>query len=157
MKRISSSCTSFSFTALAAFGLGLAASCTHPFVVPKPRTADHNRHNAAVTAQIQPYIDAEVLSSVAIGMIDGDHTEVFGFGHGPTGGATPDSDTVFELGSITKVFTALLLIDSVARHEVELTTPAVSLLPLGVTVPTVALLASSSVTVVTPDEAIVYA
>ena len=121
---------------MAAIGLAVAASCTHPFVVPKPRTADHNRHNAAVTAQIQPYIDADVLSSVAIGMIDGDHTEVFGFGRGPNGGATPDSDTVFELGSITKVFTALMLIDSVTRHEVELSTPVVTLLPLGVTVPT---------------------
>jgi serine-type D-Ala-D-Ala carboxypeptidase/endopeptidase len=40
-----------------------------------------------------------------------------------------DGDTVFEIGSITKVFTALLLADAVARGEVKLTDPVEKYLP----------------------------
>lgn len=40
-----------------------------------------------------------------------------------------DGDTVFEIGSITKVFTALLLADMVARGEVALTDPVEKYLP----------------------------
>ena len=40
-----------------------------------------------------------------------------------------DGDTVFEIGSITKVFTALLLADAVARGEVKLTDPVEEYLP----------------------------
>jgi len=40
-----------------------------------------------------------------------------------------DGDTVFEIGSITKVFTALLLADMVARGEVKLTDPVEEYLP----------------------------
>src|SRR5262249_32553794 len=42
---------------------------------------------------------------------------------------TPDADTVFEIGSITKVFTSLVLADMVGRGEVTLDTPVQKLLP----------------------------
>jgi CubicO group peptidase (beta-lactamase class C family) len=48
---------------------------------------------------------------------------------------TPDADTVFEIGSITKVFTSLVLADMVARGEVTLDTPIQKLLPDSVKVP----------------------
>jgi len=44
----------------------------------------------------------------------------------------PHGDTRFELGSITKVFTGLLLTEAVARDEVALDTPLSSLLPEGI-------------------------
>jgi serine-type D-Ala-D-Ala carboxypeptidase/endopeptidase len=40
-----------------------------------------------------------------------------------------DGDTIFEIGSITKVFTALLLMDMVVRGEVALSDPLVKYLP----------------------------
>lgn len=43
--------------------------------------------------------------------------------------AVPTPDTLFEIGSITKVFTALLLADQVNRGEVSLNTPIEALLP----------------------------
>jgi CubicO group peptidase (beta-lactamase class C family) len=49
-------------------------------------------------------------------------------------GPAPSAATVFEIGSITKVFTALLLADMVERGEVAFETPVAALLP-GVTVP----------------------
>ncbi len=47
----------------------------------------------------------------------------------------PDADTVFEIGSITKVFTSLVLADMVERGEVTLDTPVQKLLPADVKVP----------------------
>ena len=44
-------------------------------------------------------------------------------------------DTVFEIGSITKIFTALLLADMVHRGEVALTDPVARYLPAGLKVP----------------------
>ena len=46
-----------------------------------------------------------------------------------------DGDTVFEIGSITKVFTALLLADMAARGEVSLEDPVADHLPPDVRVP----------------------
>jgi CubicO group peptidase (beta-lactamase class C family) len=46
-----------------------------------------------------------------------------------------DGDSVFEIGSITKVFTALLLADMVQRREVALADPVASLLPAGTKIP----------------------
>jgi D-alanyl-D-alanine-carboxypeptidase/D-alanyl-D-alanine-endopeptidase len=46
-----------------------------------------------------------------------------------------NGDTLFEIGSITKVFTALILADMVVHDEVKLDTPVASLLPSTVKVP----------------------
>ncbi|WP_317812774.1 serine hydrolase domain-containing protein [Rhodococcus sp. IEGM 1408] len=55
---------------------------------------------------------------------------------GDTGrGAAPDARTLFEIGSVTKTFTALLLADGVLRGQWALDTPVRDLLPAGVGVP----------------------
>ena len=46
-----------------------------------------------------------------------------------------DSDTIFEIDSVTKVFTALLLADMVQHGEVSLTDPVAKYLPAGVKLP----------------------
>jgi len=46
-----------------------------------------------------------------------------------------NGDTVFEIGSVTKVFTSLLLSDMVQRGEVSLTGPVSRYLPAGVKTP----------------------
>jgi D-alanyl-D-alanine-carboxypeptidase/D-alanyl-D-alanine-endopeptidase len=46
-----------------------------------------------------------------------------------------DADTVFEVGSITKVLTALLLVDMSARGEVAMTDPVAKYLPDSVRIP----------------------
>lgn len=58
--------------------------------------------------------------------------------HGRSGAAdhrTLDGDTVFQIGSLTKVFTSLLLADMVERGEVKLDDPAQQYLPRGVKMP----------------------
>jgi serine-type D-Ala-D-Ala carboxypeptidase/endopeptidase len=46
-----------------------------------------------------------------------------------------DGDTAFEIGSVTKVFTALLLADMVEKNEVALTDPVARYLPASIKVP----------------------
>ena len=56
--------------------------------------------------------------------------------YGQSGSDRPlDADTVFEIGSITKVLTSLLLADMVLRGEVALDDPASKFLPAGVKMP----------------------
>ena len=47
----------------------------------------------------------------------------------------PDGDTVFEIGSVTKVFTALLLADMAQKDELALNDPVAKYLPAGLKVP----------------------
>ena len=98
-------------------------------------TPEHESHKAKVTALIQPLIDAEYATGIVVGLYEGGRTEVYGYGKGP-GNRAPDASTLFEIGSVTKVFTALMLADSVQRGEVTLETNVADLLPPGVTVPT---------------------
>lgn len=104
---------------------------------PKPDTdADPDGpHRAAVAAQVQPFIDAEIANGLVIGLYDGGKLEIYGFGAGPDG-KRPDGTTLYELGSITKVYTSLLLADAVQRREVQLDTALAELVPPGITVPT---------------------
>jgi CubicO group peptidase (beta-lactamase class C family) len=121
-------------TALAA----VVTACGHSPKVgkaPPPQAAiDVERFREPVEAQVQPLLDAELVSGLVIGLYDVGKTEVYGFGKGP-GKAAPDGNTLFELGPITTVYTSLLLADAVQRREVALDTPISDLLPLGVTMP----------------------
>jgi len=65
-----------------------------------------------------------------VGYIDGSDECSVGFGStSGTADATPDASTSFQIGSVTKVFTALLLADAVRRDEVSLDQPLASLFP----------------------------
>jgi serine-type D-Ala-D-Ala carboxypeptidase/endopeptidase len=92
-------------------------------------------HREAVAAAVKPYFDAELLSGLVVGLYDAGRREIYGFGKGP-GGAAPDGGSLFELGTLTRVYTGLLLADAVQRRELELDTPVAEYLPPGVTVPT---------------------
>jgi serine-type D-Ala-D-Ala carboxypeptidase/endopeptidase len=50
-------------------------------------------------------------------------------------GTKPDENTIFEIGSITKVFTSLILADMVERGEVKLDDPVARYLPASVKMP----------------------
>jgi serine-type D-Ala-D-Ala carboxypeptidase/endopeptidase len=77
--------------------------------------------------QLTPY--ARRYVGLVAGARIGDETATLGFGWNGQGDATPDQHTSFQIGSVTKVFTALLLADAVARGEVALEQPLVSLIP----------------------------
>jgi D-alanyl-D-alanine-carboxypeptidase/D-alanyl-D-alanine-endopeptidase len=71
-------------------------------------------------------------------MIAADPEERWVVGYGrlsATDQRVPDGDTVFEIGSITKVFTGILLAQAVINGEVKLDDPISMYLPEGVTAP----------------------
>jgi CubicO group peptidase (beta-lactamase class C family) len=113
-----------------------AAACGHSARPAKPSAIaiDVERYREPVEAQVQPFLDAELVSGLVIGLYASGRTEIYGFGKGP-GKGPPDGNTLFELGSITNVYTSLLLADALQRREVEFDTPVSELLPPGVTVP----------------------
>ncbi len=88
-----------------------------------------------MAAQVKPFVDAEIVNGLVVGLYDGGKLEIYGFGKGADG-KPPDGKTLYELGSVTKVYTSLLLADAVQRREVTLDTPVAELLPPGITVPT---------------------
>jgi len=76
---------------------------------------------------------------IVVGVIDaGDarNRRVITFGSLERGDSRPlTGDTIFEIGSVTKVFTSLLLADMVQRGQVTLTDPVAKYLPPDVKVP----------------------
>jgi CubicO group peptidase (beta-lactamase class C family) len=73
---------------------------------------------------------------IVVGIIEPQGRRVVAYGGLDSGDPRPlDGDTVFEIGSITKVFTSLLLADMVERGEVRLTDPVGNYLPGHVRVP----------------------
>ncbi|MEA2735233.1 MAG: serine-type D-Ala-D-Ala carboxypeptidase/endopeptidase [Humisphaera sp.] len=83
-----------------------------------------------VDAIVRPATKVANLDRVAVGTIDASGRAVYGYGNTP-----PDGRTLFEIGSVTKTFTATLLADMVLRGDVTLDTPVADLLPSGVHVP----------------------
>ncbi|NIZ08385.1 D-alanyl-D-alanine-carboxypeptidase/endopeptidase AmpH [Pseudooceanicola sp. HF7] len=67
------------------------------------------------------YLSAGV-PGIVIGAIRNGETHVAGFGETASGG-TPDGDTIFRIGSITKAFAGEMLAHAVAGKEVGLTDP----------------------------------
>ncbi|HSB66335.1 MAG TPA: serine hydrolase [Anaerolineales bacterium] len=78
------------------------------------------------------------VPGIVVGMIADDPQERWVVGYGrlsTTDERVPDGDTVFEIASITKVFTGILLAQAVVNGEVNLDDPISMYLPEGVTAP----------------------
>jgi CubicO group peptidase (beta-lactamase class C family) len=73
---------------------------------------------------------------IVVGVIEPQGRRVVAHGTLEKGDPRPlNGDTIFEIGSVTKVFTSLLLSDMVQRGEVALADPVAKYLPTGVKVP----------------------
>jgi CubicO group peptidase (beta-lactamase class C family) len=78
------------------------------------------------------------VPGIVVGMIADDPQESWVVSYGKlsaTDERVPDGDTVFEIGSVTKVFTGILLAQAVVNGEVQLDDPISMYLPQGVTAP----------------------
>src|SRR5262245_7915685 len=73
---------------------------------------------------------------IVVGVVEPSGRRLIAYGQRAKGDARPlDGDTIFEIGSITKVFTSLLFADAVGRGDVALTDPIAKYLPATVKVP----------------------
>jgi D-alanyl-D-alanine-carboxypeptidase/D-alanyl-D-alanine-endopeptidase len=114
----------FAFAAILAVNIAVAQSA------PVPTDSD-------IRQILVERIDKDHQSvGIVVGVIEPTGRRIDTYGALDKGDKRPlDGDTVFEIGSVTKVFTSLLLADMVQRGEVALTDPVAKYLPPGVKMP----------------------
>jgi CubicO group peptidase (beta-lactamase class C family) len=98
--------------------------------------ASKGARSAEIVAALKARVEAGKSVGMVVGTIDADGGGSIGAYGSPGPGARPlDGDSVFEIGSITKVFTAILLADMAERGEVRLDDPVGQYLPQEVRMP----------------------
>lgn len=89
-----------------------------------------------IDALVRPLVDGGWIYGAAVGLIDEQGTQIRGYGRiSETIAQAPGADTVFEIGSISKVFTGLLLAQMVDDGQIKLDQPVQQLLGDTMTVP----------------------
>jgi serine-type D-Ala-D-Ala carboxypeptidase/endopeptidase len=74
-----------------------------------------------ISILVQPYLEAEMVVGGSIGWIKGQQSDWMGFGRlSLQEPASPAAQTIYEIGSITKVFTGILLADAVVQERLDL-------------------------------------
>ena len=92
-------------------------------------------------AELQAVLESRVNShrsvGLVVGLIDGKDTVITSVGlSDKQNQLAVDESSIFEIGSITKTFTGILLADMVIKGEVELDDPVEKFLPKGTVMPT---------------------
>jgi CubicO group peptidase (beta-lactamase class C family) len=91
--------------------------------------------NAAVDSLIRARVNAGWTTGIVVGILRPDGSRQVIAYNQPGTGPKLDGESVFEIGSITKTFTGILLAEMNARGEVRLDEPVAALLPAGTKVP----------------------
>ncbi|HEX8830162.1 MAG TPA: serine hydrolase domain-containing protein, partial [Longimicrobium sp.] len=93
--------------------------------------------DSAVLALLKQRVADGRSAGIVVGLLQPDgSTRILAWGDPGPGQPPLDGTSVFEIGSVTKVFTAALLSDMVRRREVALDDPVQKYLPAGVVMPT---------------------
>lgn len=91
---------------------------------------------ADVIASIHQRLQAGTNPSIVVGVIDQDGPRYYSFGKKKARGKKVNEHTIYEIGSISKVFTGILLADMVIRKEMDVDDPIENYLPAHVKIPT---------------------
>jgi len=89
-----------------------------------------------VAKTIEKRIDEGITPSVALAIIDSSGVQYFNFGKTAQEGKPVDENTIYEIGSISKVFTGILLAQQVLNGEINLDDDIARLLPNSISVST---------------------
>ena len=68
----------------------------------------------------RPLVENRVADGLSVGYIEGNHYGIVHLGSSSRAGKAANNLTVYEIGSVSKVFTGLLLADAVVRGEIDL-------------------------------------
>lgn len=110
--------------------------CALAFLIPAAAFAQHFPPSEALTELIRSRVEEGGSVGIVLGVMEADGaTRIVSYGSAGEGAAAIGEETVFEIGSITKVFTGILLADMTMRGEVSLSDPVSRYLPEGVSVP----------------------
>jgi serine-type D-Ala-D-Ala carboxypeptidase/endopeptidase len=100
----------------------------------KQRVLDHLFNNKTIASSIS---NSSIPVSIVVGVITPNGTQVSGYGNiSRSNHTTVDGDTIFDIGSLTKLFVGVSLMDMVNQGLVKLDDPLEKYLPANVTVPT---------------------
>src|SRR4051812_4779329 len=115
--------------------LAQAASTSAPATAPSTQPV-HEVARDDVHALVQPLIDGGWCPGVVVGWVTPAGSHVLGYGRfSEKDDRRPDGRTVYEIGSITKVFTSLLLAEMVRDGRMALDDPVQKYLPDSVKMP----------------------
>ncbi len=105
-------------------------------LAPTPLASQHFPPTEDLAELVQARVEEGRAIGIVLGVLEADGSaRVVSYGDaGPSGRALGET-TVFELGSITKAFTGILLAEMVARGEVAFSDPVSKYLPDGVSMP----------------------
>lgn len=93
--------------------------------------------DSAVLALLRQRVEEKRSAGIVVGMLNADGTtRVVAYGDPGPGRPALDANSVFEIGSISKVFTSTVLAELVQEGVVSLDDPAQKYLPAGVQLPT---------------------
>ncbi len=90
---------------------------------------------ADVKAHIEKRIEYGMSPSIVVGIIDENGPVYFSFGKTEAGGAKVTEHSIYEIGSISKTFTATLLADQIIKGKMQASDPAQTYLPADVKMP----------------------
>jgi len=83
-----------------------------------------------IDAAVRPYIQKSNTVGLSAGIIYADKNSIYYYGETAKGnGKLPDANSIFEIGSISKTFTATLLAHFVNEGKIKLTDPITKYLP----------------------------
>jgi CubicO group peptidase (beta-lactamase class C family) len=116
----------------------LIATLLVPLVSPQIASAQQVfPPDSAVLAIIKQRVEEKRSAGIVIGILEPDgRTRIVAFGDPGAGQPPLDGNTVFEIGSISKVFTATVLAELVKEGKVKLEDPVQKYLPPSVHLPT---------------------
>ena len=89
----------------------------------------------SVKKTIQENVDNGKHPSLFVGIIDGEKMDYYHYGTVKKDGKKIDENTIFEIGSISKVFTTLVLADMIEKGEINLEDPIDKFLPENIETP----------------------
>ncbi|HEX5869151.1 MAG TPA: serine hydrolase domain-containing protein, partial [Longimicrobium sp.] len=105
-------------------------------LAPVAAPAQHFPPDEDIRTMLRYLVEDGETPGIVLGLLEADGTtRIISYGSGGPDARPVGPRSVFEIGSITKVFTGTLLADMVERGEVSLSDPVARYLPEGVKVP----------------------
>lgn len=115
--------------------LCVAAAAALTLAAAQPANAQSLPTDSAIREILRARVDSGRSRGIAVGIFENGKRRFVSYGSAGPGRAPLDEHTIFEIGSISKTFTGLLLAEAVTRGEVRFDEPVAKLLPKGTRVP----------------------